>query len=116
MLIPIWEKSLSFKVMACFVLEFGAIYWPGGGKHPPGMDRVKLHNVFITRMTYGWGNLSVCQGLGKSAFKTFQNNSGVSRFTLEWLHCVQRKISVYSKINSTNQTLDRSFAHKKFTY
>ena len=32
---PIRQKSPSFKVMACFVLEFWAIYWPGGGKHPP---------------------------------------------------------------------------------
>ena len=31
--------------MACFVLEFWAIYWPGGGKHPPppaGMNRVNV--------------------------------------------------------------------------
>ena len=42
---PISEKSPSFKVVACFVLEFWAIYWPGGGKHPPpppGMNRVKF--------------------------------------------------------------------------
>ena len=31
----IWEKSPSFKVMACLVLEFWAIYWPGCGKHNP---------------------------------------------------------------------------------
>ena len=28
-------KSPSFKVIACSVLEFGAIYWAGGGKHLP---------------------------------------------------------------------------------
>ena len=44
LLIPIWEKSRSFKLMAFFVLEFRAIYWPGGGKHPlppPGANMVK---------------------------------------------------------------------------
>ena len=33
LLMPSYEKSPSFKVIACFVLEFGAIYWAGGGKH-----------------------------------------------------------------------------------
>ena len=32
---PSYEKLLSFKVKACSVLEFWAIYWAGGGKHPP---------------------------------------------------------------------------------
>ena len=39
---PSYEKSPSFKVIACFVLEFLAIYWAGGGKHPPsGANSVK---------------------------------------------------------------------------
>ena len=28
------EKLPSFKVLACFDVEFWAIYWAGGGKHP----------------------------------------------------------------------------------
>ena len=32
---PSYEKSPNSKVIACFVLEFGAIYWAGGGKHLP---------------------------------------------------------------------------------
>ena len=35
LLMPSYEKSPSFKVIACSVLEFGAIYWAGGGKHLP---------------------------------------------------------------------------------
>ena len=35
LLMPSYEKSPSFKVIACSVLEFWAIYWAGGGKKPP---------------------------------------------------------------------------------
>ena len=35
LLIPSFEKLPSFKVLACSVVEFWAIYWAGGGKHPP---------------------------------------------------------------------------------
>ena len=35
LLIPSFEKLPSFKVVACSVVEFWAIYWAGGGKHPP---------------------------------------------------------------------------------
>ena len=39
---PSYEKSPSFKVIACSVLEFGAIYWAGGGKHlPPVLEGLK---------------------------------------------------------------------------
>ena len=42
LLIPSYEKSPSFKVIACSVLEFWAIYLAGGGKHPPpGANKVK---------------------------------------------------------------------------
>ena len=34
-LIPSFEKLPSFKVLACSVVEFWAIYWAWGGKHPP---------------------------------------------------------------------------------
>ena len=30
-----FEKLPSFKVLACSVVEFWAIYWAWGGKHPP---------------------------------------------------------------------------------
>ena len=35
LLIPSFEKLPSFKVLACSVMEFWAIYWAWGGKHPP---------------------------------------------------------------------------------
>ena len=35
LLIPSFEKLPSFKVLACSVVEFWAIYWAWGGKHPP---------------------------------------------------------------------------------
>ena len=35
LLMPSYEKSPSFKVIACSVLEFWAIYWAGGEIHPP---------------------------------------------------------------------------------
>ena len=35
LLMSSYKKSPSFKVIACSVLEFGAIYWAGGGKHLP---------------------------------------------------------------------------------
>ena len=34
-------------------------------------------------------NLSPYAKFGELAFKTFQDNSRVPRFTLEWLHCVE---------------------------
>ena len=41
---PSYEKSPSFKVIARSVLEFGAIYWAGGGKHlPPVLIGLKGH-------------------------------------------------------------------------
>ena len=42
---PISEKSPSFKVIACFVLEFWAIYWPGKHPPPPSMNRVNQSSV-----------------------------------------------------------------------
>ena len=46
-LMPSYEKSPSFKVIACSVLEFRAIYWAGGGKHPLGANRVKGNRLEI---------------------------------------------------------------------
>ena len=49
LLIPSFEKLPSFKVLACSVVEFWAIYWAGGGKHPPSAYRVKLPQQIIYR-------------------------------------------------------------------
>ena len=59
LLMTSYEKSPSFKVMACSVLEFWAIYWAGGGKHPlPGANRIKstiASELWITLYMLGGG-------------------------------------------------------------
>ena len=51
---PSYEKSPSFKVIACSVLELWAIYWAGGGKHSPplpvliGLNKIDgLSAIFV---------------------------------------------------------------------
>ena len=67
LLMPSYKKSPSFKVIACSVLEFWAIYWAGGGKHPPspGANRV---NRIITVVA-----LSNMSHLGQNLFLVMPN-------------------------------------------
>ena len=45
LLIPSFEKLPSFKVLACSVVELKAIYWAGGGKHPPPPVLIGLNDT-----------------------------------------------------------------------
>ena len=51
LLIPSCKKLPSFKVMACSVLKFSAIYWARSGKHPRvivGLIKIKVTIWFLT--------------------------------------------------------------------
>ena len=59
LLILSFEKLPSFKVLACSVVEFLAIYWAGGGKHPPPPVLIwlseKSYSNFVKSFTFtGW--------------------------------------------------------------
>ena len=58
LLIPIWEKLPSFKVTACCVLEFRAIYWAGGGKHPSVLQKFGEFPIYCMTKWAGGYKLS----------------------------------------------------------
>ena len=47
LLIPGWEKLLSFKIMVCLVRELSAIYWAGGG-NPHVLIGLRVHSMRIS--------------------------------------------------------------------
>ena len=51
LLIPSFEKLPSFKVLACSVVEFWAIYWAWGGKHPPPPVLIGLRLQLLNPLT-----------------------------------------------------------------
>ena len=56
LLIRIWEKSLSFKEMACSVSELGAIYWAGGGNRYEQVKQGASFDLPVYECISGKGN------------------------------------------------------------
>ena len=83
LLMPSYEKSPSFKVIACSVLEFWAIYWAGVGKHPPppGANRVNLSSSHRALKIIQFIRMQFIDFSDCCWNKSFDNNC---RHVIEW--------------------------------